>query len=520
MFGIYWDGQPVPPLTPVQLQSPIEDCRTQPLSALHDCRAQPLNALNDCRAQPLSALQDCRAQALPVNDCRTVLPRSTWQEVAISQLRPHPLLRQIPLDAEHVVAFVPSLSQVVVLNRATQQLLAQLPRSHPPLSTAETAVIGQLAEAGLLNGGQATLPRPPEPEVLSVWMHVTNACNLRCRYCYLTKTAAAMSPAVARAAVDAAIRSALQHGFQGIAFKYAGGEPTLRMDTLALIHAYAVEQTARHGLALSAGILSNGTLLNEQRIAQIAALGVGLMISLDGLDLSHDQQRIALHGQGSVEQTLAGIRAAQAAQIPLNINITVTSGNIAHLPTLVRWLIDHELHFTLSYYRENDCSSSYADLQHDEQRLISGIRQVYAEIARRPPRWSLLGSLLDRTDLSQPHSYPCAAGHSYLVIDHTGRIAKCQMTINAPVSDISAPDPLGVIRLDPTGPRGIPVDARSGCQQCEWRYWCAGGCPVATLRATGRSDVQSPNCNIYRSLYPDLIRLEGQRLLYWHTHKR
>lgn len=32
-------------------------------------------------------------------------------------------------------------------------------------------------------------------------------------------------------------------------------------------------------------------------------------------------------------------------------------------------------------------------------------------------------------------------------------------------------------------------------------------------RATGRYDTQSPHCAIYRVLYPEVIRLEGLRLL-------
>lgn len=46
-----------------------------------------------------------------------------------------------------------------------------------------------------------------------------------------------------------------------------------------------------------------------------------------------------------------------------------------------------------------------------------------------------------------------------------------------------------------------------------WRYWCAGGCPVATFAATGRYDVKSPNCGIYKAIYPEALKLEGLRLL-------
>ena len=45
------------------------------------------------------------------------------------------------------------------------------------------------------------------------------------------------------------------------------------------------------------------------------------------------------------------------------------------------------------------------------------------------------------------------------------------------------------------------------------------GAPVAVLLSDfyrsdpGRYDVKSPNCNIYKTLYPEALRLEGLRLI-------
>ena len=36
---------------------------------------------------------------------------------------------------------------------------------------------------------------------------------------------------------------------------------------------------------------------------------------------------------------------------------------------------------------------------------------------------------------------------------------------------------------------------------------------MATFAATGRFDVRSPNCRIYKAVYPEAVRLEGLRLL-------
>jgi type II secretory pathway component PulL len=36
---------------------------------------------------------------------------------------------------------------------------------------------------------------------------------------------------------------------------------------------------------------------------------------------------------------------------------------------------------------------------------------------------------------------------------------------------------------------------------------------LANFRATGRYDAKSPNCYIYKALFPEIMRLEGLRLL-------
>jgi uncharacterized protein len=87
------------------------------------------------------------------------------------------------------------------------------------------------------------------------------------------------------------------------------------------------------------------------------------------------------------------------------------------------------------------------------------------------------------------------------------------MHIRKPVTSVNANDPLAVIRSDQIGVQNLPVVEKEGCRTCEWKNWCAGGCPITTHRATGRYDVKSPNCKIYKALYPEALRLEGLRLL-------
>jgi uncharacterized protein len=282
------------------------------------------------------------------------------------------------------------------------------------------------------------------------------------------------------------------------------------------IHRHALLHATEHNLNLCAGLLSNGAALTQRHFAAVRDLGLQLMISLDGLGEWHDQQRMTQGGAPTAARVCRTIERALAAGIQPDIAVTVTSLNVDGLPELLEWLLDRDLRFSLSFYRENDYTTSHEQLALDERRLIEGLRNAYAVIERRLPSWSLLGALLDRTDLSHSHGHTCAVGHDYLVVDQQGRIAKCQMEIDKPVTSIDAFDPLATLRADHNGVINLHVDQKAGCKTCEWRYWCAGGCPVATYRATGRNDLRSPNCAIYKALYPAVLQLEGQRLLHYH----
>lgn len=421
------------------------------------------------------------------------------------------------LDAEHSVAFVPSRSQVVVLNSDALELLERLriPQQLMQLPEDERIVVEQFYRLGLIQcvGDTSTMLLPADE--LVAWLHVTNACNLRCTYCYINKSNEAMSAETGFTAIDAILRSAHLHNYQRIMLKYAGGEASLNLSLVEELHTYAQKRAAAHGIVLQGVVLSNGVGLTHHKLQRIQDLQLRLMISLDGLHTFHDAQRPTIHGQQSFAATVAGIERARERGLDITISVTVTGANVEGLPAVVTWLLDRELHFSINFYRECDPGTRFAELQLDEQHLIHNLQAAYRVIEQRPPRYSLLGCLLDRTNLGVAHNQTCAVGQNYLVIDHGGSIAKCQMEIEHPITNIWEYDPLTVIRLDQTGVQNLPVEQKEGCRTCEWKYWCAGGCAVATFRATGRYDIQSPNCRIYKTLYPEVIRLEAARLLFW-----
>ncbi len=285
------------------------------------------------------------------------------------------------------------------------------------------------------------------------------------------------------------------------------------MSHVFAIHDYASQLAQRHGVSLHAYTISNGVNLSQHSIEGLKQRNIGVTISLDGVGSYHDAQRIFVNGQGSfkyVDRTIARLLANGV--IP-HINVTVSQRNLDGLPALMEYILIHGMSFTLSYYRDNECSAHIRDLQFAEERMIAAMRAAFAVIEQRLPRRRLLGSLIDKANMNGMHHHTCGVGRNYLVIDQHGGVAKCHADIQRTVTTIQDEDPLQAVREDRAGVQGLAVEDKEGCRNCQWRYWCAGGCPLLTYRITGRSDVKSPNCSIYKALFPEALRLEALRLL-------
>jgi uncharacterized protein len=322
-----------------------------------------------------------------------------------------------------------------------------------------------------------------------------------------------MSPETGHAAVEAIFRSARVNHFKQVKIKYAGGEPLLRYSLILELHTYAQSLADTYGLVLEEVVLSNGTLLTAEMARNFKTLGIRLMISLDGFGDYHDSHRPYASGRGSFKDVMEAVDLALANGLSPTISVTVSSRTAVGLPKIIKWLLDHDLPFSLNFYRENDLSVLHGDMRLDERKIIDGMLAAFKVIESDLPKRSFLGSIVDRANLSFPHEHACGVGQNYLVFDQNGRVAKCQMQIQQAVTDLHVEDPLALIRSDQTGIQNYSVEEKTGCKTCEWKSWCAGGCPLETHRVTGCYDVKSPNCSIYKEILPEVLRLEGLRLL-------
>lgn len=349
-----------------------------------------------------------------------------------------------------------------------------------------------------------------KPEMLTVWLHISNACNLDCPYCYVRKSSERMTKEIGEQALQNVFMRAHAGGFRRIKLKYAGGEATLHWDLVEHLHAFATHCADSTGLELRHVLLSNGTRLGTRQADWLAANGVKLMISLDGVGAMHDRLRSRKDGAPTfthIEQAIDGLLRPRG--IRPDITVTITQLNAEGVPEVVRWALERNLPVNLNFYRRNALTATRQELELEEQTIIRAMRASYQVVEEFLPTYPFFNGLLDRVK-GEAHTHTCGVGLAYLVITHKGELAECQMHVNQPpLLLVGAP----FDAKHRAAIQNLAVDLKEGCRACQFRYQCTGGCPLETYRATGRWDISSPNCTIYKTLIPEALRLEGLRLL-------
>lgn len=179
---------------------------------------------------------------------------------------------------------------------------------------------GQAGTAGCGSCGvqhaEATSGAAPSIELLpslfgNLMLIVTDACNLRCRYCIFSESyadfhsyrPANMSWDTARQAVDYFFSLNDQPAFKAIPRRkinivFFGGEPLLAGDLIRQVVAYAKAQARPH-YRLDFSMTSNLTHLPDDLAEFLVENYIGVDVSIDGPALEHDRYRRDVGDRGT-----------------------------------------------------------------------------------------------------------------------------------------------------------------------------------------------------------------------------
>lgn len=130
----------------------------------------------------------------------------------------------------------------------------------------------------------------------SICLNVTNACNLKCKYCFVHQQQHFMELQVAKDIVDWLEKNLnikkeknMCNENEKISITFFGGEPMLMYDTIIIPLTQYLKDTYPNTYNLS--ITTNGTLLDNDKISWFKDNNFSLLLSIDGAETTQNYNR-------------------------------------------------------------------------------------------------------------------------------------------------------------------------------------------------------------------------------------
>lgn len=163
--------------------------------------------------------------------------------------------------------------------------------------------------------------KPVAPVV--IW-NLIRRCNLTCKHCYTTSADIDFPGELSTKAIYTVMDDLKK--FKVPVLILSGGEPLLHPDI------FAISQRAKD-MGFYVALSSNGTLITQKNIAQIAAINYQYVgVSLDGIGTTHDNFR---QQQGSFDASIRGIQLCSEQGIKAGIRFTLTQDNTHDFPAML-----------------------------------------------------------------------------------------------------------------------------------------------------------------------------------------
>lgn len=358
---------------------------------------------------------------------------------------------------------------------------------------------------------------PKFEKQLAVWVHITNQCNFRCTYCFVSKTPQTIPVELAKKSIYSLILSAKNDEMKAVNLKYAGGEPLLELAKVVEVSTYAKKVAAEIGIRVTFSVTTNAALLTEKTCKILQENGIHAHISIDGIGKYHDKNRPFVNQMGTYVYVQKGVDMAYKYKILSNFLVTVTRTNVNHLPDFAGYLMEHypRIPVQLNFYKNHTKQDGL--LMPKQEDLITAVRKVYEKVYKFYAKDKLVDPsrqfLLDGIQFYLPSMFHCGAGKNYVTLDYDGTYKVCPV-VHKKIKIPERADTLSIIKKNISFlGNDKPISKMSICVNCQWVVMCKGGCKAHKYYLGMNTLMPSPYCHTYKTLIPLLAKLEGRHKL-------
>lgn len=326
---------------------------------------------------------------------------------------------------------------------------------------------------------------PESPPLRALSLAIAQKCNLGCTYCYAQEgdfggSARNMPWEVAKAAVERLLSDAEPGDRVNLAF--LGGEPLVNRSVLRLATEYAGNLARERNVNIGFSITTNGTLMTIDDCQFFERYGFAVTVSIDGIGVTHDQQRAFKDGKGSYERIMERVQPALAIQKKMQVSarVTVTPRNLRLRATLDDLIASgfHSVGFSpmISSPTGRDQMESQNLMVMLEQMIDCGQEFERQVIASHRYPFSNMTTAMQEIHKGTHRPYPCGAGAGYLGVSAEGGLFACHRFVEDSHGSMgNLTDGIDQMAQQ-QWLRDRHVHFQEPCNQCWARYLCGGGC--------------------------------------------
>ena len=272
---------------------------------------------------------------------------------------------------------------------------------------------------------------------LHLVLHITQACNFRCSYCYMDFKPVYMHADVQQGIVNY-IRQNIQR-FKSVRIDWFGGEPLMGMDIIERISKEVMEICREHKKPYVAMVTTNGYNLTAENVKKLMSCKVThIAVTIDGTKEMHDSQRTLANGDSTFDQIINNLRYIRdnikSRTLTVSIRTNITRN---HIPKLNEYyaFYDNEFGYDHRFSLFIRPVADYGGEKVKKMRnvFISDMQDVYDTIVNIQGNIKFFPNFIDLEE----GGYTCTARDMYkYTIGCDGKVSKCDESLEEAIGHI------------------------------------------------------------------------------------
>lgn len=336
--------------------------------------------------------------------------------------------------------------------------------------------------------------------IKAVCLNIIHGCNLRCKYCFADEGEynghkGVMSLETAKKAIDYVVKRSGPR--RNIEIDLFGGEPTMIMDTIKGIVAYARENEKKWNKNVRFTMTTNATLLNDEMMEFMDKEMGNIILSLDGRKSVNDNVRIKANGSGSYDDIVPNIKKMISKRQPgktYYVRGTFTRANTDFYEDVMAMVNEGFKEISIEPV-VLESGHPLALREEDLETIMKNYDKLYEDMAKRKREEKDEYNFYHfNVDLNGgPCVYKrisgCGAGFEYVAITPQGDVYPCHQFVGKEEFK------LGTIYEDSYNSnlgrefKKAHIYNKPKCKECWARFYCSGGCQANNFNFNGDMNI-------------------------------